>query len=319
MIVKISNNIFNPEKQKLTEKPIFNQVITYLIEQQNQEVTLRDIKKNVSETTDFDRLIDNLIDSDFVERYHGKYSFSGVFVSKEKQKMLNEQTINYLNNEKISFISQFNEEVKLLPVEERFLIILYELFKDQYSSKITVYEQSDQAKKWLRLPTRYTEVQVKKARYISMGRYVPYYSNNFVDFFNYLKMSHNESLDSFVRIRNKIGDVNQEYFLNYCERKLRRLEKGKELWVQKNDIFMETLFEMGYIAINKDQYSFNMVRLSSEKQIPSLLKIRTELIENIQGNSLDRQELMFIVSCIIIEWLEHQNLIQDFKKYHGVL
>lgn len=319
MIVKISNNIFNLEKQKLTEKPIFNQVITYLIEQQNQEVTLRDIKKNVSETTDFDRLIDNLIDSDFVERYHGKYSFSGVFVSKEKQKMLNEQTINYLNNEKISFISQFNEEVKLLPVEERFLIILYELFKDQYSSKITVYEQSDQAKKWLRLPTRYTEVQVKKARYISMGRYVPYYSNNFVDFFNYLKMSHNESLDSFVRIRNKIGDVNQEYFLNYCERKLRRLEKGKELWVQKNDIFMETLFEMGYIAINKDQYSFNMVRLSPEKQIPSLLKIRTELIENIQDNSLDRQELMFIVSCIIIEWLEHQNLIQDFKKYHGVL
>ena len=116
-----------------------------------------------------------------------------------------------------------------------------------------------------------------------------------------------------------MGDVNPEYFLNYCERKLRRLEKGKESRVDKSDIFMETLFEMGYVTIDNDQYKFNMVRLLPDKKIPSLLKIRTELIENVQDDSLDQQEVTFIVSCILIEWLECQKLIQDFKKYHGVL
>lgn len=320
MIVKISSDTFNPEKQKLIEKPIFNEIIAYLIEQQNQEVTLRDIKRNVSEITNFDRLMDDLIKYDFLERHHGKYLFSGNFVSKETQKSLNEQTVTYLEQQKIPFIQRFEEEVNLLPAEERFLIVLFELVNnDRQPSKITVYEQSNQVDTWLNLPTRYTEVQAKKARYVSMGTYTPYYSNNIADFFNYLKISNNELPDSFVRIRNKMGDVNPEYFLNYCERKLRRLEKGKESRVDKSDIFMETLFEMGYVTIDNDQYKFNMVRLLPDKKIPSLLKIRTELIENVQDDSLDQQEVAFIVSCILIEWLECQKLIQDFKKYHGVL
>lgn len=316
LLIKLNNEPFDVEKHQLMMLPIFEEILDYLLTHQNQEVTLREIKRNISETTNMDHLIDEMIKDGFVSRYHGRYEYAGNFISADEQENLINQVHRFLENIEINSLK---EELNNKPAEERYLSVLHQLFKNGTSSDLTVYETTENAKRWLKLPTRYTEVTGKKATFFSFGTYQPYYSNNLSDYFNYLKLNHNDLPDEFLSIRKRIGDVNPSYFINYCERKLRRLEKGKEAAVNKADIFMETLYEMDYLKVEQEKYLFNLTRLPLNFELPSLVGLRDKLKNKLQDISCDEKEVDFMISCLVLEWLVDQNLIHDFKKYHGVL
>ena len=308
MLIKVNSNEFDSDLMNLVLDKRFNPLISFLISRTSQATTLRDIKREFEEFEELDRYIDELISVSLISRHHGRYQFSGKYVSMEQQKETYDICKKHFekNEERIKEIFA---RVKGNPT----LQLLFYLFKDISNEEVVIYEKSDLSSKWLSQPTRYTEKLGKKETFISMGSYVPYFSNNFADYFNFLTIKQVDLPAEFVKLRETLGDLNPTYFMQYCERKLRRLEKNKIISTEKSDIFMEALFNMGYVGVEESTYYSQLTSLS---ELPVDFSELTPILNEIV---IEEVEMNFLVRVIFYNWLLEKSIIFETQRLHGVL
>lgn len=316
MYLKIEQETFDAQKNNLILDSNFKDVLNFLIFREDTMTTLRDIKRAFPEIETFDRYIDDLVANNLLNRYHGRYTFSGEFISKNSQIKVNERVVSLLNQQTSNFKNLLKQELS----KEESLAILYFLFKDTQIDEISVYEESLCSHKWFLLPSRYTEFQGKKAKFFSMGTRDTFYGNNIPDYFNFLTLNQINLPKKFLELRDKLGDVNLTYFIHYCERKLRRLERGKVVSVEKPDIFMDALSIMNYATVADGKYHFNVIRLSENAELsPMLNELLQQLMLSVDDFPLQQAELLFMTKCILVSWLLDENMINFPKTLHGML
>lgn len=317
-MIKISNTLFDREKMDALLTCETKLILDYLIKHDQEKITLRDIKDAFPDIEKMDRRIDDFVSYNILKRHHGVYSFPGVIVTEDLQLSLIELVNNYLKSHSLRLSSLIKNELELVSKENRLINVLITLFKSDIEGKDSIYPNNAISKEWLALPTRYTEVAGKKNIFISMASQELNYDHNLSDFFNFLSLNREDLPVQFLETRRRIGDVNPTYFLNYCERKLRRLEKGKIISNEKSDIFMETLFDMQYCLLEENQYVYNLAHVKTEG-LESFKKVQSELLETTQSILLDESEKKFIVSVLLFQWLVTQKIIDSTQTCHGVL
>ena len=314
MIIKLNNETFNPEQIDLVLDRAFLPIANFLLARSGEKTTLRDIKRNFPEFEALDSLVDFFVNFDLIKRHHGRYELSGDYVSEEYQKRSKDLIFNWLEGKEARFQEIFND----VSGEELTHQVLTALFKGYSDSKISFYEKTELSRKWLRYPTRYTEIQGKRGIYFSFGSYLPFYSHNISAYFNFIKLTSSELPEEFLNLSYRLGDINPEYFIQYCERKLRRIEKGKIVSIDKPDLFLESLAEMGYICKNETVYEWHSVRMAPNNDLSAINQKVVELISLLESEGMMMQ-IEFLSRVILFEWFMEKGLVKLPKQLHGVI
>ncbi|MFY8330898.1 DUF1803 domain-containing protein [Vagococcus carniphilus] len=317
-MLKIVNQPFDSKKMAIVLDETTEPILNYLKDHKTEKVTLRQIKRAFPEKDEMDRFIDDLVTFNLVERYHGSYSFKGNIITEDMQEKMITLLTDYLDNKKDTIISMFEETVQQIPDENKTVVFLYSLFGELVHGASSIYPDNDISKEWLSIPSRYTEIKGKKETFISMSQPYPTYGYQLSDFFNFLALNRDDLPKEFLEVRSKLGDVNQNYFMTYIERKLRRLEKGKSISCDKSDIFMETLYKMNYVGMTEDLYTFKIARMTIQNfdKWTESLNFLVELLESID---LATEEKEFIVGVVVYQWFVSENLIDTTQTLHGML
>lgn len=312
MIIKINKGEFNAEIVDLVSESKFSEILQFLVDKKGQ-VTLRDLKRRFPNEDITDDYIDSLVVNHLITRYHGRYSVFGEVVTKEMQLCIKEMAETYLNTHLKTIKKEFQE----IKTDEDFFKIIYCLANFEELNEVAYYEETKESMQWLSLPMKVSKVLGKKNMIISLGAYRPNYNHYINDFFDFLKRDQINLPTNFIELRDVLGDINPSYFITYSERKLRRLSKGKQIPVEKADIFMEALLSMNYISNNNEFYEFNMleVELSDEcTQLNSLLESLTRLSEELV---LVQREKQYLIRVILLNWLLENKIISLPKSLHA--
>lgn len=317
-MLKIINQPFNSKKMAIVLDETTELVLNYLKDHKTEKVTLRQIKRAFPEKEEMDQFIDDLVTFNLVERYHGAYSFKGNIITEDMQEKMITLLTDYLASKKDTIISMFEETVQQIPDENKTVVFLYSLFGGLIHGTSSIYPDNDISKEWLSIPSRYTEIKGKKEIFISMSQPYPAYGSQLSDFFDFLTLNRDDLPKEFLEIRSKVGDVNQNYFMTYIERKLRRLEKGKSISCDKSDIFMETLYKMNYVGINEGLYTFKVARLTIQ-DFDKWTEGLNYLVERLESIDLATEEKEFIVRVVVYQWFVSENLIDTTQTLHGML
>lgn len=308
MLIKMKSDRFDAYYMDLLADERCQPLLSFLVDR-NEKPTLREIKRHFPNLIDLDSYINDLVTIGVIERHHGKYDIALEYVSFETQLSIDNQ-VNYYLQEKLVNQAPFDSNQSLE--------ILYTLFEKEESSNTVLFELSNLSTVWLKQPTRVTQIEGKRAVYVSLGSYSPYYSHNITDYFNFLTRNQINLPNEFINLRDRLGDINPEYFIPYCDRKLRRLEKGKSISINKPDLFLEALTEMAYCSVNQDRYEFNLTRFEKQGEYSELLKLKKELIELVTLNNHVR-DVSFIVSSCLIQYLQNNDLMGKIETPHGIM
>ena len=317
-MLKIVNQPFDSKKMAIVLDETTEPILNYLKDHKTEKVTLRQIKRAFPEKDEMDRFIDDLVTFNLVERYHGAYSFKGNIITEDMQEKMITLLTDYLDNKKDTIISMFEETVQQIPDENKTVVFLYSLFGELVHGASSIYPDNDISKEWLSIPSRYTEIKGKKEIFISMSQPYPTYGNQLSDFFDFLALNRDDLPKEFLEVRSKVGDVNQNYFMTYIERKLRRLEKGKSISCDKSDIFMETLYKMNYVGTTEDLYTFKIARMAIQNT-DKWTEGFNYLVELLESIDLATEEKEFIVGVVVYQWFISENLIDTTQTLHGML
>ncbi|MDT2848426.1 DUF1803 domain-containing protein [Vagococcus carniphilus] len=317
-MLKIVNQPFDSKKMAIVLDETTEPILNYLKDHKTEKVTLRQIKRAFPEKDEMDRFIDDLVTFNLVERYHGAYSFKGNIITEDMQEKMVTLLTDYLDSKKDTIISMFEETVQQIPVENKTVVFLYSLFGGLIHETSSIYPDNDISKEWLSIPSRYTEIKGKKETFISMSQPYPTYGNQLSDFFDFLALNRDDLPKEFLEVRSKVGDVNQNYFMTYIERKLRRLEKGKSISCDKSDIFMETLYKMNYVGMTEDLYTFKIARMTIQN-FDKWTECLNYLVERLESIDLATEEKEFIVRVVVYQWFVSENLIDTTQTLHGML
>lgn len=317
-MLKIVNQPFDSKKMAIVLDETTEPILNYLKDHKTEKVTLRQIKRAFPEKDEMDRFIDDLVTFNLVERYHGAYSFKGNIITEDMQEKMITLLTDYLDNKKDTIISMFEETVQQIPDENKTVVFLYSLFGELVHGASSIYPDNDISKEWLSIPSRYTEIKGKKEIFISMSQPYPTYGNQLSDFFDFLALNRDDLPKEFLEVRSKVGDVNQNYFMTYIERKLRRLEKGKSISCDKSDIFMETLYKMNYVGMTEDLYTFKIARMAIQNT-DKWTEGFNYLVELLESIDLATEEKEFIVGVVVYQWFISENLIDTTQTLHGML
>lgn len=317
-MLKIVNQPFDSKKMAIVLDETTEPILNYLKDHKTEKVTLRQIKRAFPEKEEMDRFIDDLVTFNLVERYHGAYSFKGNIITEDMQEKMITLLTDYLDNKKDTIISMFEETVQQIPDENKTVVFLYSLFGELVHGASSIYPDNDISKEWLSIPSRYTEIKGKKEIFISMSQPYPTYGNQLSDFFDFLALNRDDLPKEFLEVRSKVGDVNQNYFMTYIERKLRRLEKGKSISCDKSDIFMETLYKMNYVGTTEDLYTFKIARMAIQNT-DKWTEGFNYLVELLESIDLATEEKEFIVGVVVYQWFISENLIDTTQTLHGML
>lgn len=317
-MLKIVNQPFDSKKMAIVLDETTEPILNYLKDHKTEKVTLRQIKRAFPEKDEMDRFIDDLVTFNLVERYHGAYSFKGNIITEDMQEKMITLLTDYLDNKKDTIISMFEETVQQIPDENKTVVFLYSLFGELVHGASSIYPDNDISKEWLSIPSRYTEIKGKKEIFISMSQPYPTYGNQLSDFFDFLALNRDDLPKEFLEVRSKVGDVNQNYFMTYIERKLRRLEKGKSISCDKSDIFMETLYKMNYVGMTEDLYTFKIARMAIQNT-DKWTEGFNYLVELMESIDLATEEKEFIVGVVVYQWFISENLIDTTQTLHGML
>lgn len=306
MLIKMNNDTFKAVEMDLLSDDRCEKLISFLDEKKLEFPTLREIKRHFSEESLEDSFIDDLVGIDLIKRHHGKYQLGFPIVTGEQQQQTFEQVTHLLDSQ----IKEVRQLVNKLDIST--FDFIYHLFLDEISNQIVLYEDTELAKRLLSYPTRITKVEGKRTTYVSLGTYVPYYSHNISDYFNYLTRNQSDLPEQFIQLRDRLGDINPEYFMNYCDRKLRRMEKGKLIPVNKPDLFLEALCDMEYCKISEEFYQFNIEKLEFSLISTWLNEIKEKL-------KCENKELSLFQSLSVLDWFLENNIIEKLQTHHGML
>lgn len=308
MIIKLSDKAFDSKKMDLVAEDKFIQIVDFLW-QQSDKVTLRDIKRAFPEIEITDNYIEELVSYGFITRHHGKYTLGIPVITANKQQQINEVCVAYLDEHLSDIHSRIGTSSN----------IYFDLFVGVKNQEDVLYEETDFSINWLSQPSRITRTEAKQVTFLSLAFFYPYYSHNIADYFNYLNRKSEHLPEAFLRLRRKLGDINPNYFVPYCERKLRRLEKGKTISSEKEDIFMDALIDMGYVTVEANNCLFHMVILDTTDRTSDIQLVLEELADIVTKEFGEFPDMSYVLASVLMTWLQKNNVIKECQYVHGVL
>lgn len=312
MIIKVNNKGFNSKQHDLIFNPKFSKVLEFLIST-NGKATLREIKRNLSDLEITDEYIDQLVVNNLIDRHHGKYSVEGKVITSQLQEELNEKALTVFSDYEIDI----RELLRDVTSNEDYFKMLYLLSNVTQSDEVFYYENSLLSEMWLRLPTKIATNSGKKNTFLSLGSYAPDYNQQISDYFNYLKRDQINLPPDFIELRDRLGDINPSYFIFYCERKLRRLSKGKFISIEKEDIFMDALLSMKYVDTDNQHYSFNMLEILNPSEDIKFAKIFNCLNPILTEVDVETTEESSMIRMSLISWLIKNDLLKIPHTLHA--
>ncbi len=317
-MLKSVNEPFSREKMALILNSQTETVIRFLTDKRSKKVMLKDLKQEFPKIKEMDRFIDDLVVNGLLNRDRGSYTFNGTTITTEIQEEIIAATVTYLDLNADKIYSIIKEIFGNISKKQQLLTIVYSLFGSLNHTQNVIYPDSQLSKDWLNIPSRVTRFNGKKNTFLSMANWYPLYSNNLADFFNFLTLNRDDLPKEFLADREIIGDVNQTYFITYCEKKLRRMKKGKEISIAKSDIFMEMLLKMKYVSIKGEFYTSELDYLA----ITDLTKI-DDCLQGLKFQTseilLDEDEKLFMIRLVTYKWLVSNKMIDTTQTLHGML
>lgn len=222
--------------KNLEQDELFQRVCTCL----QTPKTLREIKQVIPELTRNDRRIEYWIKNKLILRNQGSYSLNIPILSisdQERIKILTQESFEVLKHEiitnyNLNFLSHFllatqNElpELTIYFTETAISPTYYPVyFQHMRGTKEDWYSFEMLGMKQLTLPSYF--YGVANPKYVVPAEY--------------------------HQIEDSLGDVNPAYFLNYSEKKLRRVRKGRVKKTETLDLFLNTLEQMNYLENTSD-------------------------------------------------------------------
>ena len=254
---KLIKQPFNQVLAELLLKEDFLPILFFLLEHQEERVTLRDMKRQLPMIQDWENVIDTLVEEQLVTRVHGRYTTGVVCLTTKAQQHL----IDCWQQQLPRWVSIFEEYLKNVPMEQRFYALMTGL-NDSMTDEtpFILFEESESAKEWLKAPIDRT-FEVMNGHVLSVFQPSTWaFHGSKSQFFDYLTLKSQESIedDTYHHLVSRLGDINPEYYVNYTDRKLRRLLKGKVIHGDKADIMMVSLLDMGYVRLEEGCYHGNI-------------------------------------------------------------
>ena len=312
MIIKISGNEIKAKQIDLISESRFSEILQFLVDKKGQ-ATLRDLKRAFPNEDITDEYIDSLVLNHLITRHHGRYAAFGEVITKEYQLNLKENCETFLD----SHLEEIKKDFEEIKTEKDSFKVIHYLGNFEEINDVVYYEETENSVQWLSLPMKLSKVLGKKSEFISLGSYYPHYNHHITDFFNYLKREQINVPIDFINLRNILGDINPSYFINYSERKLRRLSRGKQIPVEKADIFMEALLSMGYISVNNEFYEFNMLDVNLADECVELNNLLESLMTYNEELTTEKKESHYLIRAILLNWLLENNIISLPKTLHA--
>ena len=252
-----------PFNQALTEQLLtedFSPILFFLSEHQEERVTLRDMKRQLPMIKDWEGVIELLVEEQLVTRVHGKYTTTVVCITQEQQQDLTQGWQKQVPQ----WVSMLTEQLQNIPMEHRFYHVftaLNDVMPEENS--LLLFEDSEPVNQWLNAPIDRT-FEVMNGQILSVFQPSKWgFHGSKSQFFDYLTLRGQDGIkeDMYHQLVSRLGDINPEYYINYTDRKLRRLLKGKVIRGDKADIMMASLLDMGYVRLEEGSYHGNICQI----------------------------------------------------------
>lgn len=285
----------------------------------NDVVTLKEIKSNTDSRVNLTEIIETLINLQIIDRYHGRYTVIGSIISATEQSNVYEQGRRVLG----PFLEDLNE---LMMIQKEniapeamtlaYLLAIEEVCSESFTeaAPLCLYERSSCSQGWFNLPTVMRKMALNKQSWVSFEPCgIREHQMSLGLYFSLLPQYETVSSNIFNEVFGLTGDVNASYFLNYVERKIRRLEKKRELPIIKEDIFMTALTKLGYLSIRDNTYYLNMTRIPLD--VKEIMKKHLQLMALTFKKEI-KLEQGFIFKIILLEWAKKEGYISDSNHTH---
>ncbi|MGO2083769.1 DUF1803 domain-containing protein [Vagococcus sp.] len=314
--------LFNPKLMSYTQNENFIPICTFLSD--HQDCTLREMKQAFPLFDNMEKFIDPLITAEIIQRHHGRYRLKQAKLSVDLQesivkevKILCEQSSSHFKNwleENDYFSSLECNETKVFA----FVLALAEALISE--EPFYFFEQSSHLDRWQDYPLQLKMMQGHRDKWLTLDTFNPNYQASVVDYFNLLKLPNYVLPKELQLVYQRIGDVNPHYFLEYTERKLRRLFKNKKVPTTTPDIFMTALFEMGYVKIKNEEYQPHLLKLNSKElwTKPSFLNKFEKTWQTIYSDQISLGAWNFMVTYCLYDYFKRTFDIGVVTKRHAL-
>ncbi|MGO3731627.1 MAG: DUF1803 domain-containing protein [Vagococcus sp.] len=316
---KIKTVPFQPELLKLLDHAYFDALLMYMKRHKDNIVMLRDLKKAFPECDSMDLFIDDCVQCNILSRSHGRYSLNVPIIDEKNQL----KVYKVVNKSLEKFETKWKNHIQTLGCNHQqeatfnFLLACNRFMKG--SSSLSLYDTSNLAESWFKLPLNQQTISGKLGSWVSFVSYDDIFQPTIYMYFNYLRLKINSHDVAFSPIYHVLGDISMPYYFQEIEKKMRRLIKGKPVTNERPNIFLTSLLMMNYVSLNNEEYNHNMLVLDGKQTdtLESWLEnILTDLPEYDERLTND---IRFMVACCTYEWCLKQGILAPLSSPHCLL
>ncbi|GGC81390.1 DUF1803 domain-containing protein [Enterococcus wangshanyuanii] len=259
---------------KLISEPLFEQIMTYLIGNQEQEPILRQLKTAIPTTENLELYLEQMISHGIIQRKNRRYYLSIPIFSQEKRLKIPASTQIFLD-----------ESMKKTSSQEPFFgEILWSLFFDDDTDYFFGIKTAETSTTFVKR----VEEGNEKLRFIAL-HLEDTFPLSLADYFSLL--TKRAALpDTFKPLERLIGDVDIDYFITQALKVIRSSKRATSRQLKRN-IFQEALLVTNDLEKTSDT-TFSLTspilendNLSEVDEINTLKKLLSPLWEGIEDNN----------------------------------
>ncbi|MGM0124437.1 hypothetical protein IGI37_001815 [Enterococcus sp. AZ194] len=214
--------------REVVKNPLFNELVSYMSEQTEQRLILRQLHAQFPEKN-FEKFLDKLISLGIVVRENRQYTL-GFPIYKETVAVnkLSQMLAEIVKNETMENQEGYLGEIvwnKLFPAADYFYGVVVET--DFYTK---------------------SEVGNEDLQFVSLA--LTDKPITLPDYFSFIRQQKGLP-ETFQGLHQLIGDVNEVYFFNQVEMVLEKVEKGR-LRTSRRNIFLESLEKTGVVEVGDE-------------------------------------------------------------------
>lgn len=221
---------------------------------------LRTIKAAFSDwdTHHLSEIIDLLINEGYINRHDRRYYYQVPTITEEERRKvaLDVERLHFQWDMEISnWIKQWTVHVTKEQIPLLMMLLHQRLEQDLAINRPKLIDvQSDLLTDEL---VMINQANLPKASFIGLSSL----NQCEIHFHDYLLQANRNTVEKnpvFEDIYNEIGDVNGEYLMDQCVRKLKRANRRGKLIETEQNIFNDTLVELNYFSESSNQYFVNI-------------------------------------------------------------
>lgn len=280
----------------------------------NNVVTLREIKRGISDIDCLEQQMEQWVELGVISRYHGRYEVNGTVLSNEQQSRVFTNYRSFFNQ----FIDKNVSELTNLKLDmDQFSFYILSAF-----AATSLYKQTDYYILEMKkdsplqcLPLYFQKLHGKKTNWLSFESFDSLSQcSSLATYFYDVNNRVNIKSKKYLVLEKLLGDVNVSYFLMYSERKLRRIAKGRSITSEQPDIFLEALHDLGYLKI--ENHDYQMTGCVIQQEIATVFDhFINKLIETFENDFMIKFDFCEMICFLYV--LKHQQLLTDNNVLFG--